>query len=56
MAAYMENCDSKLVKAFGEDYECYYFYYALNQKTESNTNPRSTQRMMGAIRSRWVLN
>ena len=35
MAAYMENCDGKLVKAFGEDYECYYFYYALNQKTES---------------------
>lgn len=35
VAAYMENCDSKLVKAFGEDYECYYFYYALNQKTES---------------------
>ena len=35
VAAYMENCDSKLVKTFGEDYECYYFYYALNQKTES---------------------
>lgn len=35
VAAYMENCDGKLVKAFGEDYECYYFYYALNQKTES---------------------
>nr|WP_296467417.1 hypothetical protein [uncultured Acetatifactor sp.] len=35
VAAYMENCDGKLVKAFGENYECYYFYYALNQKTES---------------------
>lgn len=35
VAAYMKNCDNKLVEAFGENYECYYFYYALNQKTES---------------------
>lgn len=34
VAAYMENCDSKVKKAFGDSYECYYFYYAMNYKTE----------------------
>ena len=38
VAAYMENCDSKLADAFGDSYECYYFYYALNQKTESKVD------------------
>lgn len=35
VAAYMKNCDGKLVKTFDDNYECYYFYYALNHKTES---------------------
>lgn len=35
VAAYMENCDPSLVDAFGDHYECYYFYWALNQKSES---------------------
>lgn len=35
VAAYMENCSQTLRDAFGEHYECYYFYWALNQETES---------------------
>lgn len=35
VAVYMENCDPAIVDAFGDHYECYYFYWALNQKTES---------------------
>lgn len=41
VAAYMENCDQSLVNAFGDHYECYYFYWALNQKTESKVDTKS---------------
>ena len=41
VAAYMENCDKSLVDAFGDHYECYYFYWALNQKTESKVSTKS---------------
>lgn len=34
VSAYMENCDGALVEAFGDNYECYYFYYMLNQDSE----------------------
>ena len=34
VAAYQKNCDAKLREAFGDHYECYYFYYAMNQKTQ----------------------
>ena len=34
VAAYQKNCDAKLREAFGDNYECYYFYYAMNQKTQ----------------------
>ena len=35
VAAYMDNCDKSLRKAFGDNYECYYLYYLLHQDTES---------------------
>lgn len=35
VAAYMANCDQELVNAFGSSYECYYFYWMLNQDTEN---------------------
>lgn len=38
VAAYIDNCDGSLIKAFGDNYECYYFYYALNQETESRVD------------------
>ena len=38
VASYMENCDKSLVDAFGDHYECYYFYWALNQKTDSKVD------------------
>ena len=41
VASYMENCDKSLVDAFGDHYECYYFYWALNQKTESKVDTKS---------------
>lgn len=34
VAAYQKNCDAKIREAFGDSYECYYFYYAMNQKTQ----------------------
>ena len=43
VAAYMENCDKSLVDAFGDHYECYYFYWALNQKTESKVATESDE-------------
>ena len=42
VAAYMDNCDSKLTTAFGENYECYYFYYMLNQGTQKSVNTSNT--------------
>lgn len=41
VATYMENCDKSLVDAFGDHYECYYFYWALNQKPESKVDTKS---------------
>ena len=43
VASYMENCDKSLVDAFGDHYECYYFYWALNQKTESKVATESDE-------------
>lgn len=34
VAAYMRGCGSKVKKAFGDNYEGYYFYYMLNHKSE----------------------
>ena len=34
VAAYQKNCDARIREAFGDSYECYYFYYAMNQKTQ----------------------
>ncbi len=42
VAAYMENCDSKVKKVFGDNYECYYFYYAINYKTEKAVTTAGT--------------
>lgn len=42
VAAYMSNCDEALVEAFGEDYECYYFYYMLNQDTQRSIDTKNT--------------
>lgn len=36
LAAYMANCGKDVKDAFGDDYECYYFYYMLNQDTEKD--------------------
>lgn len=36
VSVYMDNCGSEFLDAFGDDYECYYFYYMLNQETEHN--------------------
>ena len=36
IGAYKANCDSKIRKAFGDNYEGYYFYYMLNYKTEKS--------------------
>lgn len=41
VAAYMENCSQTLRDAFGGHYECYYFYWALNQETESKVDTKS---------------
>ena len=36
VGAYKANCNSKISKAFGDNYEGYYFYYMLNYKTEKS--------------------
>ena len=36
VAAYALHCDQALVDAFGNNYECYYFYWMLNQGTEKS--------------------
>lgn len=41
VAAYMEHCGDELADAFGENYECYYLYWALNQDSESQVDTRS---------------
>lgn len=41
VAAYMENCSQTLRDAFGGHYECYYFYWALNQETETKVDTES---------------
>lgn len=41
VAAYMENCSKDIKTAFGDHYECYYFYWAMNQKTESKVDTAS---------------
>lgn len=37
----MGNCGKELLNAFSEHYECYDFYWALNQKSESKANTKS---------------
>ena len=34
VAAYQENCKKELRHAFGDHYECYYFYWMLNQDSQ----------------------
>ncbi len=50
VAAYMENCDKALAKAFGENYECYYFYYMLNQDTQRDVDVSNR----GGAYPRWL--
>ena len=50
VAAYMANCDKALVDAFGENYECYYFYYMLNQDTQSGVGTANS----GGTYPRWL--
>lgn len=42
VAAYMENCGKDLMKAFGDNYECYYFYYMLNNSVEKSVSTANT--------------
>lgn len=41
VSAYMANCDESVREAFGSSYECYYFYYMLNQGTEKSVGARN---------------
>lgn len=41
VAAYMENCDNTLVEAFGDNCECYYFYYMLNHDAEKSVDAKN---------------
>lgn len=50
VAAYMNNCNDDLVTAFGENYECYYFYYMLNQNTQKSVDARNPDNAY----SRWM--
>ncbi len=36
VAAYRENCGQELRDAFGDHYECYYFYWMLNQDSQKD--------------------
>lgn len=36
VAAYRENCKKNLLDAFGDHYECYYFYWMLNQNSQKS--------------------
>ena len=42
VAAYMENCGRDLAEAFGDNYECYYFYYMLNNGAEKTVGTANT--------------
>lgn len=42
LAAYMENCSGEIKEAFGDDYECYYFYYMLNHAAEKSIDTGNT--------------
>lgn len=46
----MAGCDGALVDAFGENYECYYFYYMLNQNTQSGAVTKNS----GGADPRWL--
>lgn len=50
VAAYQKNCDAKVRKAFGDNYECYYFYYALNQKTQKTVPAAGNEKKQLAVR------
>lgn len=43
VAAYMENCGKSVADTFGDDYECYYFYYMLNHGTEKAVDAGNDQ-------------
>ena len=36
VAAYQKNCDAEVRKAFEDNYECYYLYYAMNYQTQKS--------------------
>lgn len=36
VAAYRENCEKNLLDAFDDHYECYYFYWMLNQASQNS--------------------
>lgn len=41
VGVYMNNCDSSVKNAFGNNYEGYYFYYMLNYASEKSVNAAS---------------
>lgn len=41
VGAYKQNCASDIRKAFGDNYEGYYFYYMLNQASERSVDAKS---------------
>lgn len=50
VATYMANCGESLVEAFGENYECYYFYYMLNSDAQSEVDAENR----GGAYPRWL--
>ncbi len=50
VAAYQKNCDAKVREAFGDNYECYYFYYAMNQKTQKGIVTTGSEKKQLATR------
>lgn len=52
--AYMDECPDEARKAFGEDYECYYLYWALNQETQSGLGKPSGQPEQACVKlTKW---
>ncbi|MCM1297494.1 MAG: hypothetical protein NC311_18300, partial [Muribaculaceae bacterium] len=53
VAAYMDNCDAAVRDAFGGSYECYYFYWMLNQETEKSVVTTGDYRTWQAVELSW---
>lgn len=55
VGTYKKNCDSKVSKAFGDNWEGYYFYYMLNYSTEKSVKTTGGEKqqkiVMTAIQS-----